>query len=393
MKTLQRLHFLKLPQLLSSRNLHTTPTPQDSRTHFFTLQNDTLKHIHAKLDSLQIPPTFTAAPTCTSTHETDKGRIYLIDNAIEADKILSVIKNEFSPLTKLNRQVLAEFAQQQQAQAQTLPTETNNNEIETKTPNNDIKSHPLLSRTRWDTIPSHIIHVLGFDTETSPNFFRRTLFPPDLDTSIPSTIQLSFGVPYTFKHLVDDWQGQLVLVIRIFKMCSRFRVNEGGLEVMFVPEMVPGSVKDVLENPKFLKVGLGASKDAKAVSKYFGVEINGVFDLDIVAKSIGLPTYSLSGIANHYTSETMPKSPKLFMINWDTKKQDLSLESIKYAARDARYGSILYHLMIRPPDRMESVETVKEVKLRGAKLKSWDQDVVATGDVNLKKKQKVVEKI
>ncbi|KAJ1550525.1 hypothetical protein HK096_006465, partial [Nowakowskiella sp. JEL0078] len=79
-------------------------------------------------------------------------------------------------------------------------------------------------------------------------------------------------------------------------------------------------------------------------------------------------------LANMYLGVTMPKAKKLFMINWD--KIEVPLESVKYAARDARIGSALFHEMVRPPKCERSLEDIKEEKKRSMRLKNFDGDIV-----------------
>lgn len=135
-------------------------------------------------------------------------------------------------------------------------------------------------------------NVLGFDTETRPSFKRGQFYQVAL---------LQLAVP---------------------KKAYLIRVNHTG---------VTDEIKDLFENPKIIKAGVGIRDDLKALQKLKPFEPAGFFDLSTLAKQAGLQVESVKKLTALLLGFRISKSAQTS--NWEAAT--FTQKQIEYAATDA----------------------------------------------------------
>jgi ribonuclease D len=149
--------------------------------------------------------------------------------------------------------------------------------------------------------------VLGFDTETKPSFTKGA------NNSI-SLIQLST-------------QSEAYL----------FRLNKIGFN---------GSLVQLLENPKILKVGVGLRDDLRGLNRITSFKPGSFIELQEMVKSFGIDVFSLKALAGLVLNVRVSKRQRLS--NWES--DTLSQGQIDYAATDAWIALRIYQeLMVLDP--------------------------------------------
>lgn len=98
------------------------------------------------------------------------------------------------------------------------------------------------------------------------------------------------------------------------------------------------SIKNILENPNVLKVGVAIRDDLKSLQKIFKFVPENFIELQTVAKEKGLKNMGLRGMTEEVLQASLSKKAKIS--NWEVRT--LSAEQIKYAATDAWIGLKLY---------------------------------------------------
>ena len=134
--------------------------------------------------------------------------------------------------------------------------------------------------------------IIGFDTETRPSFRRG-------QTYLVSLLQLSTHTD-----------------------CYLFRLNRIGL---------PQSVKDILENPKILKIGVSIHDDFHNLNKLCEIKPKGFVELQSFVKDYEILDNSLSRIYGILFGQRISKGQRL--TNWEAN--ELSLHQQEYASLDA----------------------------------------------------------
>jgi ribonuclease D len=158
--------------------------------------------------------------------------------------------------------------------------------------------------------------VLGFDTETRPNFSKKTNYKVCL-------LQLS-----------DD-ECAYLFRLKMFEM--------------------PRLLVEVLEDPNIVKVGVAIRDDIIELKNEYHVNVQGGFELQTEAKEQKIENMGLRGLAGLILGIRISKGAKL--TNWEDKK--LSAAQKSYAAADALIGLRLYEsMMLRRKDIIK--ETLSE---------------------------------
>lgn len=134
--------------------------------------------------------------------------------------------------------------------------------------------------------------ILGFDTETRPSFRKGQSFKVSL---------LQLATP---------------------DRCFLFRLNKIGM----LPEL-----KQILENPELLKVGLSLKDDFNSLGKICSLSPAGFVDLQQYVKDFGIMDNSLSKIYAILFGQRISKNQRL--TNWEAER--LTQAQINYAAFDA----------------------------------------------------------
>jgi ribonuclease D len=134
--------------------------------------------------------------------------------------------------------------------------------------------------------------VVGFDTETRPSFKRGQFYQVAL---------LQLAVP---------------------KKAYLIRVNHTGMT---------DEIKELFENEKVIKAGVGIRDDLKALQKLKPFEPAGFFDLSTLAKQNGLQVESVKKLTALLLGFRISKSAQTS--NWETPT--FTQKQIEYAATDA----------------------------------------------------------
>jgi len=134
--------------------------------------------------------------------------------------------------------------------------------------------------------------VVGFDTETRPSFKRGQFYQVAL---------LQLAVP---------------------KKAYLIRVNHTG---------VTDEIKELFENEKVVKAGVGIRDDLKALQKLKPFEPAGFFDLSTLAKQAGLQVESVKKLTALLLGFRISKSAQTS--NWEAPT--FTQKQIEYAATDA----------------------------------------------------------
>ena len=148
--------------------------------------------------------------------------------------------------------------------------------------------------------------LVGFDTETRPSFQRGVTYRVCL-------VQLSVG-----------------------QVCYLFRLNKlGGM---------PDCLRQLLEDPSVIKVGLSTQDDFKGLRKWGELEPRGFIELQQLVKNYGIAEMSLAKIYALLFGQKLSKRQRL--TNWEADQ--LSFKQLAYAALDAVACVEIYEaLMLR----------------------------------------------
>jgi hypothetical protein len=100
----------------------------------------------------------------------------------------------------------------------------------------------------------------------------------------------------------------------------------------------PPFLKEILENPRILKIGVAILADARLLWQDFGVEMRGCLDLQSLAHKYNVTEsgVSLSGLAHSVLGKRLGKHHHIRCSNWEA--MHLTLQQIHYAALDAWAG-------------------------------------------------------
>ncbi len=167
----------------------------------------------------------------------------------------------------------------------------------------------LLGHNHPALVTQNSSQVLGFDIEW------KAMFEPDIYNR---TALLQFYVP------------GVAVIVRLNKLID----EAGGFEKFVFPKLL----RDILENPYLLKVGLGIHNDAERLYNDFGIECQGLADIADLPIHKQCQPKGLAGLAAIFMGIKIDK--KLALSNWESAR--LSAEQIRYAAADAFLSRELY---------------------------------------------------
>eukprot|EP00731_Ephydatia_muelleri_P029533 Em0021g56a len=152
--------------------------------------------------------------------------------------------------------------------------------------------------------------VLGFDTETKPNFVASTKVPRP-----PALVQLACN-----------------------DLCIIWRLQRCGSSRS---ETIPPLLADILTSSDILKVGHAATNDAIDLLKHYSVNTRNVLDTYHFATKLQLSVFSLQGLVAVLMGRRLCKSQKTS--NWE--KWVLTDSQVKYASADAWASLKIYQAM------------------------------------------------
>ena len=147
-------------------------------------------------------------------------------------------------------------------------------------------------------------NLLGFDTETRPSFKK--------------------GKNYEVALL------QLANADRAFL----FRLNHIG---------IPDALKDLMEDPNVLKIGLALRDDLAGLKRLDSFEPAGFIDLQDMASENSVPHNGLKKLAAKFLKYRISKSRSKRLSNWEADR--LGPKQVRYAATDAWVCYELYKVM------------------------------------------------
>ncbi|KAJ1310181.1 hypothetical protein OPQ81_006925 [Rhizoctonia solani] len=134
----------------------------------------------------------------------------------------------------------------------------------------------------------------------------------------------------------------------------------------------PSRLRDVLEDYRIVKAGVGIAGDAKKLWRDYGVSLLGAVELSKLARVADTPRWAgtkpdeligLARLVEIYHSHQMMKSKKVKLSNWEQK---LDSKQIEYAASDALAGAIIYrHLLNLDPGALPRDYTSNFIGGRG----------------------------
>ena len=145
--------------------------------------------------------------------------------------------------------------------------------------------------------------ILGFDTETRPNFHKGK-------ANLPSLVQLA----------------------------TRERVFLIQLELL----PLGAELAAIFANKAVIKVGVGIRDDMRELRKLHSFNPEGLVDLGDLARALKLPTQGLRNMAANLLGWRITKGSRCS--NWSLHK--LSARQVNYAATDAWIGRELYRKLL-----------------------------------------------
>lgn len=117
-------------------------------------------------------------------------------------------------------------------------------------------------------------------------------------------------------------------------------------------------IKEVLENPKILKIFHNAKFDVSWL-KYNGIEVNNYTDTMIMAKLLGYENVKLDCLVKTYFNKTLSKELQ-HSDNW--KDNNISDAHKKYCLDDAKYTFKLYNELIKEIDK-NNLKEILEIEI------------------------------
>lgn len=108
-------------------------------------------------------------------------------------------------------------------------------------------------------------------------------------------------------------------------LCGLFRVCKFA--------NIPVELRDILENPEILKVGVTPETDARLLLQDYGINVQGTFDLRFIALQSGHQAGGLGALSKSILNITLDKNWRVRCSDWEI--ENLSENQIDYAAKDA----------------------------------------------------------
>lgn len=106
---------------------------------------------------------------------------------------------------------------------------------------------------------------------------------------------------------------------------------------------IPMSLRELLEDDKVIKVGIGAHDDAGKLSYDYGVGVASTFDLRYLAVLTNHKTEGLAKMSKSILNVSLDKNWRLVCSDWEAKC--LTSSQIEYAAKDAMVAVEIFKIM------------------------------------------------
>ncbi|KAK9140987.1 hypothetical protein Scep_010668 [Stephania cephalantha] len=157
-------------------------------------------------------------------------------------------------------------------------------------------------------------------------------------------IALGFDIEWrpTFRRGVAPRKAAVMQICADASTCYVMHIIHSG---------IPSTLQSLLEDPKYVKVGVSIANDAVKIWKDYKVCVKSVKELSSLAnlKVRGDPrNWSLSSLTEMLTCKQLEKPNKLRLGNWEA--QILSMGQLQYAATDAFVSWHLYQILQSLPD-------------------------------------------
>ena len=189
-------------------------------------------------------------------------------------------------------------------------------------------SHPVTMVTSCKQVVAAIIRLLGHSHPAAVGPQDNQILGMDLEWK-PSFDSAT----YNRTALIQLYSPGSAVIIRLNKL-----IDEAGDITKFV---FPKLLKDLLENPHILKVGLNVMEDADRLFADFAIETQGCADIrDLPIHRLCQPR-GLAGLAALFLGIRISKKEQTS--NWEAPR--LTAAQIRYAALDAYLSREIYLAM------------------------------------------------
>ncbi|KAB5592621.1 Chalcone domain-containing protein [Ceratobasidium theobromae] len=199
--------------------------------------------------------------------------------------------------------------------------------------------------------------VAGPSTETYPSFVWQDYVLPgtelkyiryerDVDKALKS-VKGPFGFDVEWKPRFT--RGQAESPIALIQLAQLDRILLIQLTAM---DVFPSKLRDILEDRRIVKAGVGIAGDAKKLWLDYGVSLLGAVELSRLARVTDPPQWamtkatdliSLARLVKTYKLQQLSKSQKVRLSNWEMK---LNPKQMDYAASDALAGFVIYQHLV-----------------------------------------------
>ncbi|XP_058825513.1 exonuclease 3'-5' domain-containing protein 2-like [Topomyia yanbarensis] len=120
--------------------------------------------------------------------------------------------------------------------------------------------------------------------------------------------------------------------------CALFRLCE--------MRRIPSELRNLLNDPSILKVGVGPDVDANYLEEDYNIRVIRTLDLRHLARDSGFPwPYGMANLAKNALGITMDKDWTISASDWESS--DLTDRQIKYAANDAHVAVELFEVLAK----------------------------------------------
>ncbi|KAF8610673.1 ribonuclease H-like protein [Ceratobasidium sp. AG-I] len=183
-------------------------------------------------------------------------------------------------------------------------------------------------------------------------------------SEVNEALQLAEG-PFGFDM---EWKpcfvkGQAENPVALIQLAQQDRIYLIHLSAM---SEFPEQLREVLEDPNILKVGVGIQDDAKKLWRDHGVSLLGVVELSHLARRADVPRWengkshqliSLTRLLEAYNSHRLQKG-KIQRSNWELPLKD---QQRNYAASDALAGFVVYQHLLDLGSQVHPLEYTYDV--------------------------------
>eukprot|EP00316_Scyphosphaera_apsteinii_P020590 CAMPEP_0119318504 /NCGR_PEP_ID=MMETSP1333-20130426/46653_1 /TAXON_ID=418940 /ORGANISM="Scyphosphaera apsteinii, Strain RCC1455" /LENGTH=352 /DNA_ID=CAMNT_0007324699 /DNA_START=145 /DNA_END=1203 /DNA_ORIENTATION=+ len=186
-------------------------------------------------------------------------------------------------------------------------------------------TYATCSRCVQEWLMQHRAAVLGFDTETRPQFIKGET------ANAPATLQV---VPALMWHHEPSKHSRVLEIVAQLSTASACLVIHLTHCERTKHWLKP--LRTLLADPTVLKAGVGIDDDAISLWLHWGFDVNGRLDLGRVGGS----NRGLKSLAAEYLGLNLEKSKSLALSDWELRP--LSEAQLNYAALDAWVGHALF---------------------------------------------------